>query len=122
MPCSAALICALAIAPKVFSNVGQKGQVPGPLDSHSQTTLVLGASSRPTARLDLASIGEKTAQTFRLLVVYDISLFRAKGAHLATGYELPFPGTTSPLPPASLGTTSIVPGPCVCQSYLPMCN
>jgi hypothetical protein len=122
MPCSTALICALAVTANVFSTVGQKGQVPGPLDSHSQTTLVLGASSRPTARLDLASIGDKAAQTFRLLVVYDINLFRAKGTHLATGYELLSPGTRGPLPPASLGTTSVVPGLCVCQSYLPMCT
>ena len=97
----------------MFSNVGQKGQVSGPLDSHGQTPLVLSTGSRPTARLDLASIGEKAAQTFRLLIVYDISLFRAKGAHLATLGEPPFP-TTIVLAP----TTSC--SPFVCQIYLPI--
>lgn len=120
MPCSTALACALVVAPKVFSNVGQKGQVPGPLDSHGQTSLVLGTGSRPTARLDLASIAEKAAQEIGALVVYDINLFFAKGTHLATGDEPPFPSRPGPLPPAPLGTSSAASGSFVCQSYLPM--
>lgn len=111
MPCSTALICALSVTPKMFSNVGQKGQVSGPLDSHGQTPLVLSTGSRPTARLDLALIGDKAAQKFWFLVVYNINLSCAKATHLATLGEPPFP-TTIVLAP----TTSCP--PCVCQIYL----
>jgi hypothetical protein len=100
MPCSTALICALAV-PKMCSNVGQKGQVSGPLDSHGQTPLVLSTGSRPTARLDLALIGDKAAQKFWLLVVYNINLSCAKGAHLATLGEPPFPTTLGSLSPTT---------------------
>ena len=61
MPFQPLFICASTVVPQVFSNVGQKGQVSGPFDSHGQTALVLGTSSRSTARLDLTSIGEKAA-------------------------------------------------------------
>ncbi len=113
MPCSTALICALSVTPKMFSNVGQKGQVPGPLDSHGQTPLVLGTGSRPTARLDLALIADKAAQKVRSLVVYNINLSCAKGTHLAALGEPPFL-TTIVLAP----TTSCP--PFVCQIYLPI--
>jgi hypothetical protein len=97
---STAVIYALAVVPKVFSSIGQKGQVPGPLDRRGQTPLVLGTGSCPTARLDLAPIGEKPTQAVGLLVVYDFNLVGAKGAYLATGDELPPPpvaaGSPSP--------------------------
>jgi len=51
---------------------------------------VLGTGSRPTARSDLASIGDKAAQKIGSLVVYDINFVCAKGAHLTTGNESPF--------------------------------
>ncbi|OPL10727.1 MAG: hypothetical protein AVO38_16330 [delta proteobacterium ML8_D] len=74
--------------------------MPGPLDSHGQTSLVLGTGSRPTARLDLAPIGEKAAQKFGSLVVYDINLVGAKGTYTATGDEPPFSGITGSLVPS----------------------
>jgi hypothetical protein len=119
---STALIYASTVAPKVFSNVGQKSQVPGPLDSHGQTSLVLGTGSCPTARLDLASIGEKAAQKIGSLVVYDINLVCAKGAHLATGDEPPPLGTTGPLTPAPPHRLFVIPVFFVRQIYLPMYN
>ena len=71
--------------------------MPGPFDSHGQTPLVLGTGPRPTARLDLAPIGEKAAQKFGSFVVYDINFVGAKGTYLATGDEPPFSGITGSL-------------------------
>lgn len=123
MPCQPLLSRALAVVPKVFSNVGQKGQVPGPLDSYGQTPLVLGTGSRPAARLDLAPIGEKAAQKFGPLVVYDLSLVCAKGAYFATGDEPPLlPGMSSPLTSSTPCPSFVVPIFFVRQIYLPMLN
>jgi hypothetical protein len=119
---STALIYASTVAPKVFSNVGQKGQVPGPLDSHGQTPLVLGTGSCPTARPDLASIGEKAAQKIGSLVVYDIHFVCAKGAHLATGDEPPSLATMAPPTPMTPCPLFVVPILFVRQIYLPMYN
>jgi len=60
---------------------------------------MLGACSRPPAGFDLAPIGEKAAQKFGPLVVYDISLVGAKGTYLATWDEPPFSATTGSLAP-----------------------
>jgi len=42
------------MAADVLSGVGQKGQVPGALDSHSQTSLVLGTATGFMGGPDLA--------------------------------------------------------------------
>jgi hypothetical protein len=82
---------------------------------------MLGASSCPTARLDLASIGEKAAQNFGSLVIYDIHLVYAKGAYLATrDVSLTTTGSltsTTPCPPFGVLRLFVVR-----QSYLPMYN
>ena len=119
---STALIYASTVAPKVFGNVGQKSQVPSPLDSYSQTPLVLGTGSCPTARPDLASIREKAAQKIGPLVVYDINLICAKGTYLATGDEPPSPATSTPLTPSTPCPPSAAPSLFVRQIYLPMYN
>lgn len=122
MPCSTALYLPSTVAPKVFSNVGQKGQVPSSLDGHRQTSLVFGTGSCPTARLDLASIGEKAAQKFGALVVYDINLVCAKGTYSAAGDEPPSLATTGPLVPSVPYPLFVVIIFFVSQIYLPMYN
>jgi hypothetical protein len=119
MPCPLLLPNALAVAPKVLSSIGQKGQVPGPLDRHGQTPLMPGASSRSAAGGDLAPISDKAAQKVGALVVYDINPVYAKGAYLATR-DISL--TTAFLAPSIPRPLPVVIKVFVWQIYLPSMN
>jgi hypothetical protein len=119
MPWSATVINVLAVAPKVLSSIGQKGQVSGTFDSYGQSPLVLCTGSRLTPRLDFPSIGEKATQKVGLLVIYDINLVCTKGAYPTPGDVfgcLNAPSLLASGIPSLLG----IPVLFVCQSYLPI--
>ena len=96
----------LLVAADVLSGVRQKGQVPGALDSHSQTSLVFATGTSFMTGPDLATICQKAAKKLHLLVINDVDPIYAQNASLAPRWcEFP----TSPLTPSSLS---------ICQNYL----
>jgi len=88
----------------MLRGVGQKGQVPGTLDSHSQTSLVLATGTGFMTGLDLATICQKVSKKLHLLVINDVDPIYAQNASLAARWcEFPRP------PPCSFSP---------CQNYL----
>ena len=98
----------LLIAADVLSGVRQKSQVPGALDSHSQTPLVFATGSGFMTRFDLASICQKVTKKPHLLVINDVNLIYAQKAFLTPRWSV----SRSPLTPSST-----LP-PSTCQVYL----
>lgn len=64
----------------VLGRERQEGQMAGALERFRQHSLVAGAGSRLPAGLDLAAVGDVTAQPGRFLVVHGLGFVDAKGA------------------------------------------
>jgi hypothetical protein len=100
----------LLIAADVLSGVGQKGQVPGALDSHSQTSLVLATGTGLMTGLDLATVCQKAAKKLHLLVINNVDPIYAQNTSLAARWcEFP---PSPPIRPTFSCSLSI------CQDYL----
>ena len=97
----------LLVAADVLSSVRQKGQVPGALDSHSQTSLVFATGTSFMTGPDLATICQKGAKKLHLLVINDVDLIYAQNVSLAPRWR------EFPTSPPSLCTSSSI-----CQNYL----
>lgn len=77
----------MLITPDLLGGEGEKSQMPGSLDSDGQAPLMPGAGSGLAPGLDLASIGEETAQGRHILVVNGFCLLQAEGTHFAPACE-----------------------------------
>ena len=71
--------------PDVLRRVGQKSQVPGPLQGDGEAALVLGAGARLAARLDLPAVRQIATELRNVLVVDLADVVDAEGADLAPG-------------------------------------
>lgn len=67
----------------MLSSVGQKGQVPGALDSHSQTSLVPATGTGFVTGPDLATICQKATKKLHPLVINVIYPIYTQNASLA---------------------------------------
>ena len=64
-------------------DVGQQGDLTGPLDSQGQLALMHGAGAGGPAGQDLGTLRQETAQLGRVLVINALALFSAELADLA---------------------------------------
>jgi hypothetical protein len=85
--------------------------MPGALDSHGQTSLVLATRTSFVTRLDLATICQKVAKKIYLLVINDVDSIYAQKASLAAR-RCEFRTLPPPL------RTSSCFSPSTCQNYL----
>jgi hypothetical protein len=133
-PVTKAVIRPAETAALVASRKWQQGNVPGLLDSASQTALVGGANPRQTARDNLSAFCHKPLQQTNIAVRDGVNLFGAEFAHLFAAEELAAaagpagpPGTPS-WPPArtTLSTLSALSRTalgwcCACLGRLRLC-
>jgi len=87
--------------------------MPGALDSHSQTSLVLATGTSFVTGLDLATICQKVAKELHLLVINDVdSIYAQKASSAARRCEF----TTPPLGTFFSSSSS----PSICQNLPPI--
>jgi len=70
------------------SGIGQKRHLSRILQRYGQSALVLGASARLAARLDLGALRDVAAQAPNILIVNFTDVIDAEGADLSTRAEI----------------------------------